>query len=86
MSKLSVVEFKPEGWRSVANALRKIADEVESGEFGDVQVAGVVLLDDSNKPYVFGAGQKGEELQVIAALSIGHHELNRMMTEPDDGD
>lgn len=86
MTQMKVVQLKAEDWRNVSMTLRKIADEVEAGDFGQIQVAGLVLLDERNKPYVFGAGPKAEELQIIASLSIGLHELNRMMTEPDDGD
>lgn len=81
-----VVEFKREDWRDIPLTLRTIAAEIEAGDFGKVQVASLVLLDDSSRPHVFGAGLQAGELQVIAALTLGQHELARIMTGDGDGD
>lgn len=79
---MNVVELKRQGWRDAPKTLRVIADDIENGSFGDVRVAGLVLLSDdvdSPRVTVFGMGPNGELLQVLAGLVLGQSVLTDEM-------
>lgn len=56
-------------FREVVPTLRKIADEIESGKYGEVGCIGVVLLGDQCE--VFGAGPDSEAPSVACLLQAG---------------
>lgn len=55
---LKIVELYPNNFRDAVAALRKIADEIEAGDFGNVGSVGVVIM--GNKMEIFGAGVDSE--------------------------
>jgi len=56
-------------FRDVPATLRRIADEMEAGGYGEVSCAGLVLLGDSLE--VFGMGPDSEAPSVALVLNAG---------------
>lgn len=69
MSTPKVVELYPSNFRDPVATLRVIADEIESGKYGEVGCVGVVLL--GNSMEVFGAGEDSEAPSVGLLLHAG---------------
>lgn len=66
---LKVVTLKDSNYRDSVATLRKIADEIEAGDFGGVGCAAVVLLGDTME--VFGMGPDSEAPAVALLLHAG---------------
>lgn len=62
---LNVVTFPVPDYKDPVKALRNLADQIESGDFGDIGSCGVVLFGD--KMDVFGSGPDSEA-SVISLL------------------
>lgn len=60
-------------FRDVPATLRRIADEIEAGSYGDVGCAGLVLLGGSLE--VFGMGPDSEAPSVALVLNAGAMKL-----------
>ena len=60
-------------FRDVPATLRRIADEIEAGSYGEVGCAGLVLLGDSLE--VFGMGPDSEAPSVALVLNAGAMKL-----------
>lgn len=71
----NVVSLYPSNFRDVAGTLRQIADQVEKGEFGDVETAGVVLFGSTLE--VFGLGEESDALTVGMVLHAGFSRISR---------
>ena len=65
-----VVTLYETNLRDPVAALRKIANQIEAGDYGDVGCVGVVLL--GNTMEVFGAGADSEGPSVAVLLQAGH--------------
>ena len=57
MSKLKVVKMPDNPLTDIPNVLRRIADEIEAGSYGEIEMAGVVMENDSGDIETFGAGK-----------------------------
>ena len=57
MSKLTVVKMPDHPLTEIPNVLRRIADEIEAGNYGEIEMAGVVMENDSGDIETFGAGK-----------------------------
>ena len=57
MSKLTVVKMPDHPLTDIPNVLRRIADEIEAGSYGEIEMAGVVMENDSGDIETFGAGK-----------------------------
>lgn len=68
----NVFRFPRSNLSDVPGMLRKLAEDIEAGEHGDVPLCLVVLPRDGEWPAVFGFGPTGDTTD--AAL-IGHFEL-----------
>lgn len=75
----NVVSLYPSNFRDVAATLRQIADQVEKGEFGDVETAGVVLFGSTLD--VFGLGEESDALTVGMVLHAGFMRLSCSLEE-----
>lgn len=75
MSKLSVLSFEREGWRDAVKTLRRIADDLESGERPECSIGGLVLVSKECQVDVFAFGNKADDLQAIAAFRLGEQYL-----------
>ena len=64
-----VVTLYETNLRDPVAALRKIADEIEAGDYGDVGIVSVVLLGSTME--VFGAGKDSEGPSVALLLHAG---------------
>lgn len=60
-------------FRQVAPMLRKIADQIEAGEFGEVTQCGLVLLGDTCEVFGFGADMDGSTIATL--LQAGAHRM-----------
>lgn len=68
MADLKVVRL-PVGLQSIPQVMRKIADEIEAGKYGDCASAAFVLAGDRLE--VFGLGERGDAPTVSYLLSSG---------------
>jgi hypothetical protein len=75
MSKPELLVLRDSNFRQVAPTLRKIADMIEAGEYGDVSEAALVLLGD--KCEVFGMGRDAEGDTIVLLLQAGAHRMIR---------
>ena len=66
-----LVEFPLANLRDVAAAMRRTADRIEAGAFGEVTAAVAVLLDDGHEVHVFGWGELGRRHEAIGLLTAG---------------
>ena len=82
MSDLKVVTLNESNFRDPVATLKKIADEIEQGEYGHVGCVGVVVL--GNSLEVFGAGEDSAGPSVASVLSAGHIKLVSGMVEHGD--
>lgn len=57
-----LVEFKREGWRDAAKTLRKIADDLESGEIALCATGALSMLSAHGRVTVYGFCPNGEDL------------------------
>lgn len=80
---MKVVEFSREGWRDPVKTLRKIADELEAGEYGICKVGVLGMLTDSGEVEVFGFGADAEQLQSIAVLRLSEQKLIDTLLNPE---
>ena len=53
---VKVLEFKREGWRDAAKTLRKIADDLDAGEYPECTVGALTLIGAKGEVTVFGLG------------------------------
>ncbi|KAA6179162.1 hypothetical protein F3K50_03395 [Pseudomonas marginalis] len=75
MGKLNVVSFAREGWRDPVRTLRKIADELESGEAGACKVGVLAVMSDAGEVKAFGFGPSADDLQTLALFRLGEQKL-----------
>jgi len=66
-------------FRDSAATLRKIADEIEAGDFGEVGCVGVSILGDRLR--VFGAGPDSEGPSVAMVLHAGFMQLSSALVD-----
>lgn len=76
---LKVVQLRASNFRDPVAALRKIADEIEAGDYGAVGSVGVVLL--GSRMEVFGAGEDSEAPSTALLLHAGFLRLSRSIEE-----
>jgi len=70
-----VVEFKREGWRDVVSVLRKIADQLESGELEPCAIDVLALRSSSGTVEAFAFGPAADDLQALALFRLGEQKL-----------
>jgi hypothetical protein len=73
----NVVTLFKSNFREVAATLRKIADEVDNGDFGEVGCCAIAILGD--ELHVFGAGPDSEGPSVAVTLHAGFMKLSGMI-------
>lgn len=81
MSELKLLNFKREDWRDPVRTLRKIADELESGEFGACKVGVLAMLTESGSVEAFGFGPIADDLQSLALFRLGEQKLIDVLLE-----
>lgn len=76
---LNVVPLYDSNHRDPAATLRKIADEIEAGEYGEVGSVAVVLLGDTME--VFGMGTDAEGPSIGMLLHAGFMRISKAIEE-----
>lgn len=79
MTALNVVSLYESNYRDPAATLRKIADEIEAGDYGEIGCVGVAIL--GNTMEVFGAGIDSEVPTVALLLHAAFMRLSRSIEE-----
>lgn len=79
MTDLKVVTLQESNFRDPVATMRKIADDMEAGEYGEIGSVGVVLLGD--KMEVFGFGPDSEAPSVALLLHAGFMRLSKSVEE-----
>ena len=79
MAVAEVVTLFESNYRDPAATLRRLADQIEAGDFGDVGCAGLVIL--GNSCEVFGMGRDSEAPSVGMLLHAGFMKLSRAIEE-----
>jgi hypothetical protein len=74
---LKLVTLNESNFRDPVAALRKIADEIEAGDFGAVGSVGVVLFGDTME--VFGMGVDAEPPSIALLLHAGFMRLSQSL-------
>jgi len=74
-----IVSLYESNFRDPIATLRKIADQIEAGEFGDVGCIAVALLGDTME--VFGAGEDSEAPSVAMLLHAGFVRLSNSVEQ-----
>ena len=75
MGKLNVVDFPVPDHRDPVKALRNLADEIEAGEFGEVNSCGVVIFGEGMT--VFGSGVDSDGPTIALLFSAAAHRFAR---------
>lgn len=74
-----VVTLHESNYRQPAATLRKIADSIDAGIYGEVTEIGIVLLGDTME--VFGAGPGSEACSIGLLLHSGFMRLSKAVEE-----
>ena len=82
---IKVVEFKREGWRDAVRTLRKIADDLESGERETCSVGVIGLRSERGCIDVFGFGPMADDMQSLALFRLGEQKLIEIIREDTEG-
>ncbi|MBA3241617.1 MAG: hypothetical protein H0T60_10375 [Acidobacteria bacterium] len=84
---MQVVTLYESNFRSAADTLRQIADEIDKGTYGEIGCAAIALLGDTL--HVFGAGVDAEPPSIGMLFSAAHQRLAKSLEQhgksPDDG-
>lgn len=81
MTGLKVVSFEREGWRDAVSVLRKIADQLESGELPACKVGALVMMGEGGQVEAFGFGPAADDLQTLALFRLGEQRLVDVMLD-----
>ena len=73
---MKLVEFPNPSLCDIPAMLRRCADRIEAGEFGDVRFVGAVLVGappvQTIEAFLWG---EGNELEMLGAFSVAHHRI-----------
>ncbi|WP_223526984.1 hypothetical protein [Pseudomonas sp. BF-B-26] len=78
---VKVLEFKREGWQDAVRTLRKIADDLESGEREACSVGVIGVLTESGRIDVYGFDPMADDMQSLALLRLGEQKLIDVLPE-----
>ena len=85
MSELKIFNFEREGWRDAVRTLRKIADDLESGEREACSVGVIGMRLETGRIDVFGFGPKADDMQSLALFRLGEQKLIEIILEDAEG-
>jgi len=80
---MKVVEFKREDWRDPVRTLRKLADDLESGQFGTCKVGVLAMMNEAGEVKAFGFGPTADDLQALALFRLGEQKLIDVLLDND---
>jgi hypothetical protein len=81
---INIVEFKREGWRDAVGTLRRIADQLESGDLPACKVGTLVMLSESGAIDVFAFGPTADDLQALGLFRLGEQRLIEAIMDSDE--
>ncbi|MDU8454827.1 hypothetical protein [Pseudomonas syringae group sp. J254-4] len=84
MANLKVLNFQREGWRDPVQTLRKLADQIESGELEPCAIGVLALRSPSGRVEAFGFGPAADDLQALALFRLGEQKLIDVLLNADD--
>ena len=82
---VKVLEFKREGWRDAVRTLRKIADDLESGEMEPCSVGALAMRSPAGKVVAYGFGPQADDMQSLALFRLGEQKLIDVLLEGGTG-
>jgi hypothetical protein len=74
-----IVDFPISSLANAPEKLRKLADDIEAGVYGDVECCAISLI--GNKLYVFGFGPDSGHAATGMTLSAGAHRMLESLLE-----
>ena len=78
-----IVQIPRAGYLDAVLTLRRLADQIESGELPACDVGVLAMLGAHGGVDVFGFGPQSKDLQCIATLRLAEHHLISTMLAPD---
>ncbi len=72
---VKILEFKREGWRDAVQTLRKIADDLESGEIHPCSAGVLAMRSEAGIVDAYGFGMKSDDMQSLALFRLGEQKL-----------
>jgi len=80
---MKVVEFKRENWRDAAKTLRKIADQLDSGELPVCSIGVMAMRDPSGQVELFAFGPVADDLQSLALFRLAEQKMIDVLLAPE---
>ncbi|MFJ4454395.1 hypothetical protein ACIP1G_10960 [Pseudomonas sp. NPDC089392] len=78
---VKVLEFKREDWRDASKTLRKIADQMDSGELPVCSIGVMAMRDPSGQVELFAFGPVADDLQSLAMFRLAEQRLINVLLE-----
>ena len=72
---MRLVEFQRENWREAAKTIRKIADQLDSGELPVCSIGVMAMRDPSGQVELFAFGPVADDLQSLALFRLAEQKL-----------
>ena len=82
---MKVVQFQREEWRDAARTLRKIADQLESGELPPCNIGTLAMRSPEGQVEIFGFGPVADDLQALALFRLAEQKLIDVLLEQPEG-
>ncbi|MEZ2877892.1 hypothetical protein ACBQ28_22530 [Pseudomonas lundensis] len=82
---MRVVEFQRENWRNASRTLRKIADQLDSGELPMCSVGVMAMRDPAGQVEVFAFGPVSDDLQSLAMFRLAEQKLINVLLDSGEG-
>ncbi|MGE8323994.1 MAG: hypothetical protein ACN6OX_13045 [Pseudomonas sp.] len=73
---MKVVEFQRENWRDASKTLRKIADQLDSGELPVCRIGVMAMRDPAGQVELFAFGPVADDLQLPGHVSPSRAEAD----------
>lgn len=79
---MKVVEFQRENWRDTSKTLRKIADQLDSGELPVCSIGVLAMRSPEGQVEVFGFGPVADDMQALALFRLAEQKLIDELLDP----
>jgi len=78
---MRVIEFQRENWRDAPRTLRKIADQLDSGELPVCSIGVMAMRDPTGRVNLFAFGPVADDLQSLAMFRLAEQKLIDVLLE-----
>ncbi|MFJ1573005.1 hypothetical protein ACIOAU_15695 [Pseudomonas sp. NPDC088322] len=82
---MKVVEFQRENWRDASKALRRIAEQLDSGELPVCSIGVMAMRDSSGQVELFAFGPAADDLQSLAMFRLAEQKLIDVLLDSGEG-